>query len=212
MIVYLTTNLVNGKLYVGQTNGNRNNYLGSGLLIMKAIKKYGKDNLSKQVLVRCNSQEELDEQEIFWIQALHTLQPEGYNIENGGNGVGKISEGTKRKLSEVNSGKSLKHKFDCPCGVCQAIRGEYKNRTISEETKMKISEAQKGRPPTFGMLGKKHSKKSKRKMQKPKTEEAKRKIGKASEERWKDKEYKKRVSQKMSLVKKEYWKNKRSCG
>jgi len=86
MIIYLTTNLINGKQYVGQSSINDNNYLGSGLLIQKAINKYNRKNFRKIVLVECSSQEELDEQEIFWIEALDTLQPNGYNISLGGNG------------------------------------------------------------------------------------------------------------------------------
>jgi len=38
MYIYKTTNLINGKIYVGQTTIEDPNYLGSGLLIMKAIK------------------------------------------------------------------------------------------------------------------------------------------------------------------------------
>ena len=45
--VYLTKNLVNGKVYVGShSKGIRNKrYLGSGKNIKKAIKKYGRESL-----------------------------------------------------------------------------------------------------------------------------------------------------------------------
>lgn len=48
--IYITTNLVNGKQYIGQHKGNYNDsYLGSGILIMKAIEKYGKKHIKKNI-------------------------------------------------------------------------------------------------------------------------------------------------------------------
>jgi hypothetical protein len=49
-IVYITTNLVNGKLYIGSSDYNNKNYFGSGVLIKKALKKYGKLNFQKDIL------------------------------------------------------------------------------------------------------------------------------------------------------------------
>ena len=63
MRIYKTINLINGKIYVGQDYNNRDNYLGSGKIILKAIKKYKKENFKKEILEECNSQEELDEKE-----------------------------------------------------------------------------------------------------------------------------------------------------
>ena len=59
MIIYLTTNLVNGKKYIGLDMNNDNNYFGSGVYIKRAIKKYGKENFTKQILETCNNREEL---------------------------------------------------------------------------------------------------------------------------------------------------------
>lgn len=47
-IVYKTTNLINGKIYIGVDSKNQATYLGSGLHISRAIKKYGKKNLLKK--------------------------------------------------------------------------------------------------------------------------------------------------------------------
>ena len=41
MIVYKTTNLINGKIYIGKDMKNNPNYLGSGTILRRAIKKYG---------------------------------------------------------------------------------------------------------------------------------------------------------------------------
>jgi len=183
MIIYLTTNLVNGKKYVGQSNFVNGGYFGSGVLVTKAIKKYGKNNFKKETLIECSSQEELDEQEIFWIQVLNTLQPYGYNISVGGTSgpLGMIhSEKTKKKIrikslgrkctksakikiSKANIGRkrpdvSIRNKIT-------KINNEYCiGRVLSEETKKKISKSLSGK--NHPNYGKYHSKETKEKMSK----------------------------------------------
>lgn len=105
MVVYKTTNLVNGKVYVGQDSKNNPDYLGSGTIIKRAIKKYGVENFKKEILELCNSKEEMDEKEKYWIKELKTIK-HGYNISEGGNGcLGcKQSDETKQKRSEKNIG------------------------------------------------------------------------------------------------------------
>ena len=60
--IYKTTNLINNKIYIGQTTRvNSKIYLGSGDILRSAIKKYGKNNFKNDILGFCSSQEELDE-------------------------------------------------------------------------------------------------------------------------------------------------------
>lgn len=45
--IYKTTNKVDGKIYIGQKKSDRfleNTYHGSGLYLLRAMKKYGKEN------------------------------------------------------------------------------------------------------------------------------------------------------------------------
>ena len=49
-IVYCTTNLINGKKYIGSHKDNRDWYLGSGVTLTKAIKKYGRENFVRETL------------------------------------------------------------------------------------------------------------------------------------------------------------------
>ena len=92
--IYLITNNVNGKSYVGQTSskyvsirwGNhraearrRKNHP-----LYNSINKYGIDNFSFEVLLEDVSDDELDYYERLWISKLNTLIPNGYNIANGG--------------------------------------------------------------------------------------------------------------------------------
>ena len=52
--IYKTTNLSNGKQYIGSHDGDPfDSYIGSGKLIIKAIKKYGRGNFIREILEKC---------------------------------------------------------------------------------------------------------------------------------------------------------------
>lgn len=83
--IYKTTNLVNGKFYVGKCmNDPREKYLGSGKLLKQAIEKYGAENFRREILQYC-AQEDLDDMERIWIEKLDARRL-GYNIQEGGTG------------------------------------------------------------------------------------------------------------------------------
>lgn len=87
MQIYKTINLINGKIYIGKQIRNNPNYIGSGIILKKAIEKYGKENFTKEILEYCSSKEELNSREIFWIKKLDSRNPiKGYNISKGGDG------------------------------------------------------------------------------------------------------------------------------
>ena len=67
--IYLTTNLVNGMIYVGQHKSKEftEKYFGSGINIKRAIKKYGKDNFSVKLLEWCETQNDADCKERYWL-------------------------------------------------------------------------------------------------------------------------------------------------
>lgn len=87
--VYKTTNLVNNKIYVGQHKGNNfdSNYIGSGLLLRKAINKYGIENFKCEIIQYCDTKNNLDEKEKYWINFFQSYKRKiGYNISLGGQG------------------------------------------------------------------------------------------------------------------------------
>ena len=87
MIIYKTTNLVNNKIYIGQTKTNHSDYLGSGDLISKAVKKYGIHNFKREILEECKTKEELDTREKYWITLYNSTDKTiGYNLMEGGQG------------------------------------------------------------------------------------------------------------------------------
>lgn len=187
MVIYKTTNLINGKFYVGQDSKNDPNYLGSGDNIKKAIKKYGKDNFKKDILEVCINQDELNDREIYWIRELNAIE-DGYNILIGGYGGPHFkghshSDETKEKMRE----KWRLRKED-PDFV-HNMTG-YKH---SKETKEKYSRDRKGKlvGEKNGMYGKTHTPEARKKMSNPQygpdngmygkshTDEAKKKISEA---------------------------------
>jgi group I intron endonuclease len=154
--IYIATNLINNKQYIGQTSRSlqerKNNHKSEKTTfpIHLAIKKYGIENF-KWIPIEYPI-EELDEMECFWIQTLNTIRPNGYNLQYGGQKNRLYSEESKRKMSEVRKGE--KH----------PLYGTHR----SEETKEKISKANKGKQ---YKLGKKCSEETKKRISKSKSGE-----------------------------------------
>ena len=87
MHIYKTTNLINGKIYIGQEKGNNINYLGSGKILKLSVKKYGSENFTFEILETLNNSsiKDLLKKETETIIEYNTLCPNGYNLklENG---------------------------------------------------------------------------------------------------------------------------------
>jgi len=102
MYIYKIKNKINNKIYIGQSTKPINksrDYFGSGILIQKAIKKYGIENFTKTILCECKSRQELNELEIYYILK-HKSNVNGYNISNGGNG-GNLGDVVNNKISNT---------------------------------------------------------------------------------------------------------------
>ena len=86
--IYLTTNKINNKKYIGQHKGSpTDDYFGSGTTILKAIAKYGKENFTKEILCFCETREEADQKEKEYIQLYNAVKSkEFYNNAEGGTG------------------------------------------------------------------------------------------------------------------------------
>lgn len=85
--IYLTTNLINNKIYVGQHKAKKfsDKYLGSGVNIRKAINKYGKQSFRVSLLEWCETQDIADNKELYYIDKFNSRDITiGYNITIGG--------------------------------------------------------------------------------------------------------------------------------
>lgn len=141
--IYLTTCLVNGKKYVGQSinHRNKNTYLGSGIAFKCALRKYGKDNFKKTILVdNVSCLNELNKLEREFIRKYDCIIPNGYNLDLGGTNKGRMSETTKAKMIKSKTGKKHTQK------QIEANIKSHKGLKLTDETKKKISESMKGKP------------------------------------------------------------------
>lgn len=124
--IYKTTNKITLDQYIGQHKSEilDENYIGSGSIMKKAIKKYGKENFTIEIIEWCETKEQLNEREIYWIAYYDATNKDNfYNIALGGEcGSGAQLKGRKRP------------------NITKALKG----RVLSEETKQRISEAKKG--------------------------------------------------------------------
>ena len=88
MVVYKITNLVNGKIYVGQTKQSIEKrflqYSYANSLLGQAIRKFGVENFTIEIIEECENQQQLNEREIFLIAKLNCKVPNSYNVADGG--------------------------------------------------------------------------------------------------------------------------------
>ena len=95
MYIYQITNLINNKIYIGQTNNIARRWANhkcnndSNMVIARAIRKYGADNFKFEVLLRNLTPEEANIKEIELIKEKNSLVPNGYNVSTGGNNIAK---------------------------------------------------------------------------------------------------------------------------
>lgn len=86
--IYITTNMINGKKYIGQRSYGRKrikNYLGSGKYLKLAIAKYGADHFINEVICNCLTKEDLSYMETYFIAEYNAVEdPMFYNIAAGG--------------------------------------------------------------------------------------------------------------------------------
>lgn len=137
MKIYLITNLINNKQYVGQTTGKLSKRISAHFRLNKSaisnsIHKYGKENFKIEVLEETECLDTLNYLENYYIKQLNTMAPFGYNLHTGGNNH-IASEQTRLKISKSKKGKP---------------NSKLKNVKKSEEHKQKLRIAKLGKKQT----------------------------------------------------------------
>lgn len=119
-VLYKTTNLINGKIYIGvhKTEDINDPYMGSGKRLLQAIEKYGAANFEKTILEYFDDAENMYAREKEIVNEEFLCREDVYNLKAGEGGFDWINDS----------------------GI-----GGFKGRIHSEETKKKISDALTGR-------------------------------------------------------------------
>lgn len=110
---YKTTNLINGRYYLGMHSTNRieDGYLGSGKRLYYELNKYGKDNFKFEILKQFDSREELVQAEINLITEQDLKNPNCLNLKQGGSG-GFTKEASLRGSAKGNATHTARLKED----------------------------------------------------------------------------------------------------
>ena len=127
-----------------------------------ALKKYGINAFSWEILednvIECN----LSDREKYWIQHFNSVVPNGYNLTYGGDGATHCDE-TRKKISVINSGR---------------IRSDEYKKEMSNTIKEKWNDPEYRQKVTNANIGKKHSDETKKKMSKSRSGENNHQYGK----------------------------------
>ena len=86
--IYKTTNLINGKIYIGahSTDNINDSYLGSGSILHKAITKYGRESFQREIIHFCETSDELYQLEREIVNEEFIARDDVYNVTLGGGG------------------------------------------------------------------------------------------------------------------------------
>ncbi len=141
--IYQMTNNVNGKIYVGKSSCECNpedhtSYTGSGKLLIRAKKKYGLENFTKEILHVFVEESEAYSKEQEIVDMNFVNREDTYNLCTGGLGGMEISEETRKKQS-IAQKKSMARPE-----VRKKISDSLMGNSLSEESRKKISKSKMG--------------------------------------------------------------------
>ena len=158
-VVYQTTNLVNGKIYIGVTNGNDPYYLGSGKTLKKAIIKYGRKNFIRKPILELVNKESAYFIEKMIVNEKFISENSNYNLQIGGSGHAAHNkerkykphtDKTKKKISQTmiergtSKGKN-NPQYGKPLSEKQKAAISRKGVKLTKEHKEKIRQSLTGR-------------------------------------------------------------------
>ena len=147
--IYETTNIINGRKYIGRHKSNKfdPSYKGSGKILREAFCKYGKENFVTKIIDWCDTEDSLNDREIYWIAQCNAVNdPNYYNIARGGYGRAGVhfnqSEYQKQRASDTHKNKRISQT------QIDRFKATIQSRTPEERVALhkKCSEAHLGKP------------------------------------------------------------------
>lgn len=172
-VIYLAKNLVNGKMYVGQTTSSvplrvrqhrsRRSLLGLALI------KYGRQAFTIEIVDSAETGDDLDAKEVSWIARMNCMTPFGYNRATGGrvNRGWKQPDSAKAKLSVIAMGrpaafKGKSHTPETRAKLSLSHQGAVQSTETRQKRATSIAKHHASHP--HPMLGIKHSEETRAKM------------------------------------------------
>lgn len=148
-IVYKTINTVNNKFYIGVHKRNGRNYLGSGVALRHAIKKYGKENFKRVIIEEFDTKQEAFDYESIVVNKVLVDSKMCYNLCDGGYGSDPPSHKGKKRSEETKKKMSNNH------ADFSGSNNPMFGKQLSESHREKISSGKKGsKNPMYGKKGK----------------------------------------------------------
>lgn len=139
--VYKHTNKINGKCYIGQTCNIVKRWKSYSYKyctkFYDAIKKYGWDNFTHEVLKVC-AKDDVDFYEAYYIKFYNSIE-NGYNLESGGQTNKTHSKETIEKITQKNIGRKCKEETK------EKISKSLIGKPLSQERRKNMSIAHKGK-------------------------------------------------------------------
>jgi group I intron endonuclease len=144
--IYKITNKINGKSYIGLTTREfkdrwREHVVfakSSDLPLYRAIRKYGFEAFSSEILADSEDNEELQKLEIHFIEYFNTFGDNGYNLTRGGEGSRRLIISDKEIVEEYNNGLSAKKIFE-KYGIARSSVKVALNRSGIETQRIKTN-------------------------------------------------------------------------
>lgn len=149
--IYITTNLINGTKYIGQRKFNNGwkNYLGSGTILKKAIKKNGKENFHRDIVLISYNLEDSNKLEKNLIIKYNAINnSDFYNIADGGKQSNTIAGKTNDEIKEIRKkqSNSLKGKLSGIKNPMYGTKGYWYGKKLSDIHKHNAVENKKIKP------------------------------------------------------------------
>lgn len=202
MYIYKILNLVNNKVYIGQTRLGKSRWVNHRAKfntnshpnkhLQSAWNKYGEDSFKFEVIEECSTLAELDVCETKWIIEHNATDKRfGYNSTTGGNSGFIMSKEVRKKMSVLKTG--FKHSDETKRKISINHSRHSLGKRHSDETKRKISESGKGRIVSAETNEKKRNSMI-GKIMPPRTQEYKDRQSQSLREVWSDPEFKAKMS------------------